>query len=74
MKSLSKKKKKELRTLLARSDNEIDLTDIPEIVNWSGCRESLSTEMRMAAHRTTGCAGEAAQAVERLDALCLCHA
>jgi hypothetical protein len=36
MKSLSKKKKKELRTLLARSDNEIDLTDIPEIVDWSG--------------------------------------
>ena len=36
MKSPSKEKKKELRTLLARPDNEIDLTDIPEIVDWSG--------------------------------------
>jgi hypothetical protein len=35
MKSLSKKKKKELRTLLARPDSEIDVTDIPEIVDWS---------------------------------------
>jgi hypothetical protein len=31
MKKPSKKKKKELRTLLARPDNEIDLTDIPEL-------------------------------------------
>ena len=36
MKKLSKKKKKELRTLLARPDSEIDVTDIPEIVDWSG--------------------------------------
>jgi hypothetical protein len=36
MNSLSKKKKKELRTLLARPDSEIDLMDIPEIVDWSG--------------------------------------
>jgi hypothetical protein len=36
MKKLSKKKKKELRTLLARSDSEIDVTDIREIVDWSG--------------------------------------
>jgi hypothetical protein len=35
MKKLSKKKKNELRTLLARPDNEIDLTDIPGIVYWS---------------------------------------
>lgn len=36
MKKLSKKKKKELRAQLARPDSEIDLTDIPEIVGWSG--------------------------------------
>ena len=34
MKKLSKKKKKELITLLARPDSETDLTDIPEIVDW----------------------------------------
>ena len=35
MKKLSKKKKKELITLLGRPDSEIDMTDIPEIVDWS---------------------------------------
>jgi hypothetical protein len=35
MKRLSKKNKKELRRLLARPDSEIDVTDIPEIVDWS---------------------------------------
>ena len=35
MKKLSNKKKKELITLLGRPDNEIDLPDIPEIVDWS---------------------------------------
>ena len=32
---LSKQRKKELRALLARPDSEIDVTDIPEIVDWS---------------------------------------
>ena len=36
MKKLSKKKKKEVITLLAQPDSEIDLTDIPEIVDWRG--------------------------------------
>ena len=36
MKNLSRKQKKELRELAAKPDNEIDLTDIPEIVDWSG--------------------------------------
>jgi len=35
MKRLSKKKKKEPITLLARPDSETDLTDIPENVDWS---------------------------------------
>jgi uncharacterized protein (DUF4415 family) len=36
MKNLSRKHKKELRALAAKPDSEIDLTDIPEIVDWSG--------------------------------------
>jgi uncharacterized protein (DUF4415 family) len=36
MKNLSRKQKKELRALTAKPDNEIDLTDIPEIIDWSG--------------------------------------
>jgi len=36
MKNLSRKQKKELRALAAKPDSEIDLTDIPEIVDWSG--------------------------------------
>jgi uncharacterized protein (DUF4415 family) len=36
MKRLSRKQKKELQALSARPDSEIDLTDIPEIVDWSG--------------------------------------
>ncbi|MGB9241833.1 MAG: BrnA antitoxin family protein [Candidatus Acidiferrales bacterium] len=36
MRNLSRKQKKELRTLAAKPDSEIDLTDIPEIVDWSG--------------------------------------
>jgi len=33
---LSKQGKKELRALLARPDSEINVTDIPEIVDWGG--------------------------------------
>jgi uncharacterized protein (DUF4415 family) len=36
MKNLSRKQKKELRALAAKPDREIDLSDIPEIVEWSG--------------------------------------
>ena len=36
MKNLSRKQKKELRALAAKLDSEIDLTDIPEIIDWSG--------------------------------------
>ena len=36
IKNLSRKQKKELRALVARPDREIDLTDIPEIIDWSG--------------------------------------
>ncbi|HTQ59137.1 MAG TPA: hypothetical protein VMI32_02870 [Candidatus Solibacter sp.] len=36
MKKLTKEKKKEVRALIARPESEIDLTDIPEIVDWSG--------------------------------------
>ena len=36
MKNLSRKQQKELRALAARPDSEIDLSDIPEIVDWSG--------------------------------------
>ena len=36
MKNLSSKQKKELRALAAKPDSEIDLTDIPEIVDWGG--------------------------------------
>jgi uncharacterized protein (DUF4415 family) len=36
MRNLSRKQKKELRALAARPDSEIDLTDIPGIVDWSG--------------------------------------
>jgi uncharacterized protein (DUF4415 family) len=36
MKNLSRKQKKELRALAAQPDSEIDLTDIPEIIDWSG--------------------------------------
>ena len=35
-KNLSRKQKKELRALAAQPDSEIDLTDIPEIIDWSG--------------------------------------
>jgi hypothetical protein len=35
MKRLFKKRKKELSTLFARPDSEIDVTDIREIVDWS---------------------------------------
>ena len=35
MRNLSSKQKKELRALAAKPDSEIDLTDIPEIVDWS---------------------------------------
>jgi uncharacterized protein (DUF4415 family) len=36
MKNLSRKQKKELRALAAKPDREIDLSDIPEIIDWSG--------------------------------------
>lgn len=36
MKNLSRKQKEELRALAAKPDSEIDLTDIPEIVDWTG--------------------------------------
>ncbi len=36
MKNLSRKQKKELQALAAKPDSEIDLTDIPEIIDWSG--------------------------------------
>ena len=36
MKKLSSKQKKELKSLAAMSEGHIDLTDIPEIVDWSG--------------------------------------
>jgi uncharacterized protein (DUF4415 family) len=36
MKNLSRKQKKELRALTAKPDSEIDLSDIPEIIDWSG--------------------------------------
>lgn len=36
MKNLSRKQKKELQALAAKPDSEIDLTDIPEILDWSG--------------------------------------
>jgi hypothetical protein len=35
MKKLSRKQQKELKILAAMPDREIDLTDIPEITNWS---------------------------------------
>jgi uncharacterized protein (DUF4415 family) len=35
MKKLSRKQKKELKLLAAQPDSQIDLTDIPEIVDWS---------------------------------------
>jgi hypothetical protein len=34
MKKLSGKQKKELKMLAAQPDSQIDLTDIPEIVDW----------------------------------------
>jgi hypothetical protein len=76
MKKLSKKKKKELRRLLARPDSEIDLTDIPEIADWSEALVGKFYQPKCERHRipTTGCAGEAAQAVETAGALSLCHA
>ena len=36
MKNLSRKQKKELRPLASKPDSEIDLTDILEIVDWTG--------------------------------------
>lgn len=33
---ISKKVERELRALAARSDDQIDLSDIPEILDWSG--------------------------------------
>jgi uncharacterized protein (DUF4415 family) len=36
MKNLSRKQKKELRALAAKPDRGIDLSDIPEIIDWSG--------------------------------------
>jgi uncharacterized protein (DUF4415 family) len=33
---ISKKMEQELRALAARSDDQIDLSDIPEILDWSG--------------------------------------
>ena len=36
MKELSKKQKKELKGLASQPDSGIDLTDIPEITDWSG--------------------------------------
>lgn len=36
MKNLSRKQKKELRALAAKLDSEVNLTDIPEILDWSG--------------------------------------
>jgi hypothetical protein len=36
MTRLTKKQKKEIKALAALPDSEIDLTEIPEIVDWSG--------------------------------------
>jgi uncharacterized protein (DUF4415 family) len=36
MKKLTRKQKQEIKSLAARPDSDIDLTDIPEIVDWSG--------------------------------------
>lgn len=36
MKKVSKKQAKELAALAAMPDDEIDLTDIPEVLDWSG--------------------------------------
>lgn len=36
MKRVSKKQAKELAALAAQRDEEIDLTDLPEVLDWSG--------------------------------------
>ena len=36
MKKVSKKQAKELKALAVLPDEEIDLTDIPEVLDWSG--------------------------------------
>lgn len=36
MKKISKKQAKELASLAALPDDKIDLTDIPEVLDWSG--------------------------------------
>ncbi len=36
MKKLSKKQAKELAALSSLHDKEIDLTDLPEVLDWSG--------------------------------------
>jgi len=36
MKKLSKKQAKELAALAALHDEKIDLTDLPEVLDWSG--------------------------------------
>jgi uncharacterized protein (DUF4415 family) len=36
MKRLTKEQKREIAAIAARNDEEIDLSDMPEIVDWSG--------------------------------------
>jgi len=36
MKKVSKKQAKELAVLAAQREDQIDLTDLPEVLNWSG--------------------------------------
>ena len=47
-KRLSKEQREDIAALAAMKDSEIDLTDMPEVLDWSGAEIGKSTNQRSA--------------------------